>query len=67
MKIDQVRVGVKCTYFPPKENVDDNRHFPVVVEAVGNRVRARVFMAGAEDGVIRNVSAKRLEVQYELL
>ena len=67
MKADQLSVGQKCTYYPSAGAVDDNLHFPAIVEFIGKRVRVRIFMAGAEDVVIRNVSAKRLANQYDLL
>jgi len=42
MNIRDLKVGAMCVYFPPKESVDDNRHFPAEVLAVGKRVRVRI-------------------------
>lgn len=67
MRLDEVEIGKQYTYFPPKEREDDNRHFPAVVEAVNKRVRVRIFMEGAADGVVRSVSAARLAVHGELI
>lgn len=67
MEISQVEIGAQYTYYPPKEHADDNRHYPAKVEAVAKRVRVRIFMAGAEGGIVRSVSAKRLAIQGELL
>lgn len=50
MELKDVVVGGCYTYYPPKEHCDDNRHFPAVVEAVGKRVRVRIFLLGAEGG-----------------
>lgn len=61
MKLDEIEIGRQYTYYPPKETADDNRHFPALVEAVAKRVRVRIFMEGAEGGVLRSVSAARLE------
>lgn len=66
MKLEQVKIGEKYTFFPKKEAVDDNRHFPCEVVDVKRLVRVRIFMQGAEDGVLRSVSAKRLQQQSEL-
>lgn len=50
MKLDQVRVGEKYTYYPRTECDSENRHFPAVVERVEKRVRVRIFMEGAPEG-----------------
>lgn len=67
METHQIEIGKTYTYYPPPEHVGDNLHFPAKVEAVSKRVRVRVFMAGAEDGVVRHVSAKRLTEQQGAL
>lgn len=67
MELEQVQVGEQYTYYPPKEHANDNRLFPATVEAVAKRVRVRIFMEGAADGVVRSVSAKSLAIQHELL
>lgn len=54
-----IKVGDKLVYVP-KQNKDDNLHWPAVVEAIARRVRCRIFMENAEAGVIRYVSKKRL-------
>jgi len=67
LELSEIKIGEQYVYYPPKENVDDNRHFPAKVEAVADRVRVRIFMESAPDGVLCSVSARRLEMQHELL
>lgn len=67
MDLAKVQVGARYTYYPPKTTVDDNSHFPAVVDDVKKTVKVRIFMAGAPDGVVRRVSAKRLADQGELV
>lgn len=50
MKLEDIKIGAQLTYFPPEQSVGDNLHFPATVEAVGRRVRVRVFMAGGGAG-----------------
>lgn len=66
MKLNDIQIGQRYTYYPPPENSSDLRHFPAVVEAIRKRVKVKVFMEGAEQGVMKHVSAKRLVVHSEL-
>lgn len=66
MKIEEVKVGERYTFFPKKESADDSRHFPCEVVYVKKLVRVRIFMLGAEEEVLRSVSAKRLQQHGEL-
>ena len=62
-----ITAGEKLVYYPPPINQDDRRHFPALVEAVTpRRVRVRIFMEGAPDGVVRSVSSKRLRRQADM-
>lgn len=38
-----MNIGDKVEYYPPKKTVDDNRHFPAVIRAIGKRVRITYF------------------------
>ena len=59
---DENIIGLKCIYLPIKKHVDDNLHFPAIVEGIGKkgRLKIRVFMLGAEKGVVRLVSKSRI-------
>lgn len=66
--VDNLKIGEWYSYFPPKVSEEDNRHFPALIEAIGaRRVRVRILMAGAPNGVIKSVSARRLVVQGGVL
>ena len=67
MKLSEIEIGKIYTYYPPKEHMDDNRHYPAKVLSIAKLVRVRVFFMGAENGKMRSVSAKRLAAQGELL
>lgn len=66
MKLSDIQLGQQYTYYPPPQHSTDLRHFPAIVEAIGKRVKVKVFMEGAEQGVMKHVSAKRLVTQAEL-
>lgn len=66
MKLSEIQIGQQYTYYPPPEHSADLRHFPAIVEAIGKLVKVKVFMEGAEQGVLKHVSAKRLVTQSEL-
>ena len=51
MKPEEIYVGQTLTYYPAKEVETDNRHFPATIEAVGSRIKCRVFMEGFPQGL----------------
>lgn len=67
MKPEEIYVGQTLTYYPAKEVETDNRHFPATIEAVGSRIKCRVFMEGFPQGVVRFVAAKLLTDQPPLI
>lgn len=67
---DQDILGLKCIYLPIKKSAEDNLHFPGIVEGIGKngRIKIRVFMLGADEGVLRWLSKSRVYFnQDELL
>lgn len=42
MDLSDVQVGKTYIYYPPKETIDDNRHWPATVLEIGKRVRVRL-------------------------
>ena len=69
MKQNEIQVGDTLVYYPPKKQIADNLHCRAVVEGVSkSRVRIRIFSADTPPaGVLRSVSAFRLERQFDLL
>lgn len=61
-------IGETLTYYPIKENKDDNRHWPCEVIATRNGRYTVSIQAGPEVGrLVRTVTAARLERQPELI
>ena len=60
----KVVMGKTYTYFPKKEHVDDNLHFPVEVIELRDYGRVKVRMP---EGKTKFVSQKRLADQLDLL
>ena len=66
MERGELRVGETYTYYPPKERVEDNVHYPAEVLEIGRRM-IKVRLAGLElKKNVRYVGAKRLLPQTEL-
>lgn len=62
-----MQVGDKVTFYPA-QNECDNLHFPAVIEAIGSRIKIRVY--GTEfpkEGAVKHVSKKRLAYQPDIL
>lgn len=50
MKIDQIKIGKKYTYYPTKNTDTGKKHYPAVVEKIGQRVTVMLFIEGREGG-----------------
>lgn len=59
-------VGERVTYYPLKQNEQDNRHWPATVTGMTPSRRYRVEIAMPGGVVKRSVSAKRLARQVEI-
>ena len=66
MDADKIEVGQRLTYYPHPQDSCDLLHFPALVEKVGKRLKVKIFMDSAPEGVTKYVSAKRLVIQNEL-
>lgn len=60
MDAKNLEPGMHAEYYPPPQIAGDNRHFPCVVVKVGRLVTCKVFMDLHPEGIVRNVSAKRI-------
>jgi hypothetical protein len=64
--MDTFDIGERVTYYPQKQNEQDNRHWPATVKGQTPSRRWRVEIEMPEGVKKRAVSAKRLTRQSEL-
>lgn len=67
MNQNQIEIGEIYTYFPKPASIGETPHFPAVVQAVGKLIKVKLYTREFPDGITRSVSAKRLEIQQEVL